>query len=465
MPTIQLLLAALVVLNGAYAKQKAYLTEWENSECFGHPVDKQHKLKRDHCVNFSAGSFKIHPYKKKHDIDCNVYVYASKDCSGEYAYDLSTPEEFGKCNIVSSAQGLGAGSVKLQCPKHKSRADNDTSPATATITSPATATITSPATATITSYAAATVTSYVVPSPSSDDDTIVGPRTPGSMRHNKKLQWMKHPFAGSAICYECFTKKENNFDKFECYSSARGESDCNDSDSDSDLPTPFPPLFDWPTPLPPVTVVSVATVLSPATTSTYFESATRTITMAFESDHPALPVVASTVLIPVTTSTYVESSTYVATTVGSSTYVASTTRTMTMPIPSAQPLPGSIPGSPLWPGGIPGSPSWPGNSFGEEMEKRGDKKTYVTFWNPWFHNEVACGKAKWKHEGKKNAQVVIEKKKSKKCKGNAANLDLFTNRYTNPQTVIVATTVTVPYVAMVTATTTAFTSTVTVLAQ
>jgi hypothetical protein len=47
-----------------------------------------------------------------------------------------------------------------------------------------------------------------------------------TVKQNQQWVWMKHPWSGSTICYECFTKEADKLDWVKCFSRANEEWNC-----------------------------------------------------------------------------------------------------------------------------------------------------------------------------------------------------------------------------------------------
>ncbi|KAF2652157.1 hypothetical protein K491DRAFT_719168 [Lophiostoma macrostomum CBS 122681] len=213
---------AFLALGGVEASDKVRVSQWISTDCIGDLARKQDEFKLGKCESINAQSFKLHyPEKNRHGRwvnsrpGCVVTTYSTAGCvGGTEVGTFPIPEDFEECKRPSPG---GVRSLKFTCGS-KAKLKGSVSTSTYTLSSY------SLGPDGRASNVQSTITSTLKGSSKFDvqrgEPTAVAdplePRGASARKYEMKGVWMKHPWAGSPVCYECWLAKKGNKDKFEC---------------------------------------------------------------------------------------------------------------------------------------------------------------------------------------------------------------------------------------------------------
>ncbi|KAF2248332.1 hypothetical protein BU26DRAFT_605816 [Trematosphaeria pertusa] len=374
MPRIRMLLAAgLLALTGVDAKDKIQFSKFLKDTCDDHPLGNLIDLKRNECKTFQAGSIRIHPHSKtKYNkwIDsvnmgkdeCFVTLYDAPGCHDSDGHeDISVPRSFEGCTATDEV----ITSVKFWC-RPNSEWSGSAYPLTTTI-SHTSYSLGADGVAHPSVYSTVAVVSrysYKNPPPVARGEPTGHPTLEPRKKkqYNVKGVWMKHPWAGSDICYMCWTKKEYDTGAFLCRSGPKYPVDCG--------PKPAQVPFTSST-----TITSTSTFEFFHTTDGFYVSPT-TVTTTLSAD----PSTTTDAVSPVTATTTTSASTI--------TVTADTATTAT-----------------------------------DAVSKRSPHKPVIVE-NPYHSGLFVCADAEWEKAGKEKAEVRIQKIKDlDKCRDNPLSIN------------------------------------------
>ncbi|CAO2651557.1 Nn.00g041270.m01.CDS01 [Neocucurbitaria sp. VM-36] len=237
--------ALLTLLAVVHAKSKGdqiRLYAFTSDYCYGPPAGSNVDIKRDECVDIHNGARSVKPMidpKRSKWLDdvnkgatfCEMITYQTVGClAGQELNSNPLPEKLHQCvHPGRPGEPISLFSVKFQCGgKPVSSTTPNTSTATLVVTSWAVGADEKPTPY----YETNTVTQTRLANrnvagqwPESSVDRL----EPRDTKRNSKGVWMLHPWARSIICYECYTKKDNDFSKIDCRSGPNNAVDCGSS--------------------------------------------------------------------------------------------------------------------------------------------------------------------------------------------------------------------------------------------
>ncbi|KAF2449006.1 hypothetical protein P171DRAFT_470609 [Karstenula rhodostoma CBS 690.94] len=277
-PLSNVLTVALLILGGVDAKRKdkvAY-SRYIAGDCNGHPLSGdidalQLRGETSECTHMAGQGVRFHKHKKdKYSkwIDnvnsgrdeCGVTLYRASGCISENVVgQVSLPAVFNECNPLHAS----AGSIQFWCrPNHGYHGIAQVQEIELPVTSysidkygkahpsvyttainvtqkiynprddftgidQVTVTVTkvgeSPINVNATTHVETTTTVATPKVAARAEPTPKAALEPRKKQYNVKGVWMKHPWASSDICFKCWTKKEEDFDKFKCRSGNYGK--------------------------------------------------------------------------------------------------------------------------------------------------------------------------------------------------------------------------------------------------
>lgn len=232
------LLVGLVLFGAVDAKHKGRVMVYKfpSGDCNGDPYGKASSLKEDKCASFQAGSFRLAAYPKKEynkwvncvgtgECACSVDLHTSPGCTDAPVQNITMPWGWNQCipaepstqtyvkfscQQVNSAENIASGPI-VQIPLTSCTFDVG-----GTVSSfISTTTVTS-----ISIDLEPTKVAVSLPFPIPTVATL-------KKEHNPINVWLQHPFAGGAVCFYCWTKHRNRYDKFKCRHGPKWPQDCD----------------------------------------------------------------------------------------------------------------------------------------------------------------------------------------------------------------------------------------------
>jgi hypothetical protein len=230
----QFLATALIALGGVEAKKdKVRVSQWISTDCSGHLSGKQSHVEMGDCMAVNAQSIKFHKSGKDKDMGwvglandgrhtCKITTYSGIGCNDNALSQHLVPDRFEEC-IRDSRRGIR--SIKFTCDSEPVSASSGS-----TITSTSTSTHYSflpdgRATQVRETFTTTRPGKYLENWQRAEPTAVADTLEPRGGRYAAKGVWMKHPWGGQPLCYECWLTKKKNTDKFECESG--GDSICN----------------------------------------------------------------------------------------------------------------------------------------------------------------------------------------------------------------------------------------------
>ncbi|KAH3957081.1 hypothetical protein HBI23_132430 [Parastagonospora nodorum] len=218
------LLSALTTSVGAKSKgDQVRLYQWTSDKCNDMPKGGNIDVKRNECVNIEGRSFrpKIDTKRQKWldevndgNLQCALVIFDQSNCPEQDQADsiMYLPHDIDEC--YTSPTTYSVGSVKFLCAPatvNHNVTSTYTSTSTATSWSIGSDDQVTPVTHTSTLYSTSTISK--VASASMD---ISARAAEVRKKENVVSVWMKHPWSGSTVCYECYTKKSNDLGWVKC---------------------------------------------------------------------------------------------------------------------------------------------------------------------------------------------------------------------------------------------------------
>lgn len=221
---LQFLATALLALGGVEArKNKVRVSQWVSTDCSGQLSAKQFEIKLGECETVNAQSLKFHKPKKDKDLgwvglaedgrhNCQITTYSGPGCLHDNELrHYTVPSRFEECNNPSAG---GVRSIKFTCGNAAPSDDLD-DPITSTTTATYYSFAPDGRASAVRSTSTMTILKRGEPTAAAE---VLEPRDVAGSRYGMKNVWMKHPWGGSPLCYECWYRHKKNTDKFECES-------------------------------------------------------------------------------------------------------------------------------------------------------------------------------------------------------------------------------------------------------